>query len=148
MNQENSASEIKEHVKDTSVWMRVLYMALFAMLYWVAEVVIAVVVLFQFLSVLFTGKKNDKVLQLGAQLSTYAYQIFSFLTYNSEVHPFPMGEWPSGAKLTEGSFKPAAATGKPAHASSPAKSPAKRKAPTARAKKESEAEKPETPAGE
>jgi len=95
------SDELKEHVKDSSVWVRLLFMVLFAVLYWVAEVVLAVVVLFQFLSVLFTGQKNDKVLSFGAQLSTYAYQIFRYLTYNSEEKPFPLGDWPSDVALAE-----------------------------------------------
>lgn len=92
---------IKEHVKNTSVWTRLLFMTLFAVLYWVAEVVLVVVVLFQFLAVLFTGKKNDQVLAFGAQLSSYAYQIFRYLTFNSEDKPFPLGNWPTDKALTE-----------------------------------------------
>jgi len=124
--------EIVEHVKDTSAWTRLLFMALFAVLYWVAEVVLAVVILFQFLSVLFTGNRNDKVLSLGAQLSTYAYQIFRYLTYNSEERPFPMGDWPSDAELEAAkSARKAATTRK--------RAPAKKKA-AATVKKEAGAE--------
>jgi len=94
-------SDLKEHVKDTNVWLRLLFMLLFSIIYSVAEVVIAVVVIFQFLHVLFTGKKNEKVLSLGGQLSTFAYQVFSYLTYNSEVKPFPFADWPSGRLLAE-----------------------------------------------
>ena len=101
MSDENVTEEFKEHVKDTSAWTRLIFMALFAVLYWVAEAVIMIVVLFQFLCVLFTGNKNEKVLALGAQLSTYAYQVFRYLTYNSDERPFPFGEWPSDAALGE-----------------------------------------------
>jgi len=143
MSDENVTDEFKEHVKDTSVWTRLLFMLLFAALYWVAEVVLAVVVLFQFVSVLFTGKKNEKVLALGAQLSTYAYQIFRFLTYNSEEKPFPLGEWPSDAALSE---QAAAATvaKKPARkAAAPRKrAPAKKPAAKDAAKTEAGEENP------
>ncbi|MFC1536299.1 DUF4389 domain-containing protein [Pseudomonadota bacterium] len=101
MEEQQMTDELKEHVKDSSVWVRLLFMVLFAVLYWVAEVVLAVVVLFQFLSVLFTGQKNEKVLSFGAQLSTYAYQIFRYLTYNSEEKPFPLGDWPLDVALAE-----------------------------------------------
>ncbi|MDT8375549.1 MAG: DUF4389 domain-containing protein [Mariprofundaceae bacterium] len=99
MEEHHMADELKEHVKDSSVWLRLLFMGLFALLYWVAEAVLAVVVLFQFFSVLFTGKKSGKVLSFGAQLSTYAYQIFRYLTYNSEEKPYPLGDWPSDSVL-------------------------------------------------
>lgn len=111
---ENAANDIKEHVKDTNVWVRLVFMVIFAALYWVAEIVLAMVVVFQFLCVLFTGKKNEKVLTLGAQLSTYAYQIFRYLTYNSEVQPFPMADWPSGAELKESGTSAAAPAQAPA----------------------------------
>ncbi len=126
--QEVKGEEIVEHVKNSSAWTRLVFMLIFAALYWVAEVVLAMVVTFQFLCVLFTGDKNEKVLTLGAQLSTYAYQIFRFLTYNSEEKPFPMSDWPSDAALAE------ASASKPARKRAPAK---KR---TAAAKKEVKAE--------
>jgi hypothetical protein len=136
MSDENVTDELKEHVKDTSVWTRLLFMLLFAVLYWVAEAVIMVVVLFQFLCVLLTGNRNDKVLALGAQLSTYAYQIFRYLTYNSEDKPFPLGDWPSDAEL--GGVEVAkTAEKKPARKRAPAK-----KAAAAEEKKESSEEKP------
>jgi len=97
----SQTNELKEHVKDTNVWIRLLFMLLFSIIYSVAEVVIAVVVFFQFLHVLFTGKKNEKVLSLGSQLSSFAYQVFSYLTYNSEVKPFPFTDWPSDRLLAE-----------------------------------------------
>jgi len=103
-----SDEQVKKNVRNSGVWLRLAYMLLFAVLYSVAEVVLTVVVIFQFLSVLITGKKNDKVLALGAQLSTYAYQVFSFLTFNSETQPFPFGDWPSGKSLSETAEKPAA----------------------------------------
>jgi len=135
MEEQQMTDELKEHVKDTSVWVRLLFMVLFAALYWVAEVVLAVVVIFQFFSVLLTGKKNGQVLTLGAQLSTYAYQIFRYLTYNSEEQPFPLGDWPSGVALGE-QVAATAAEKKPVRKRAPAKKRA------AAAKPKEEAEKP------
>jgi hypothetical protein len=118
MEEQQMTDELKEHVKDSSVWVRLLFMLLFSVLYWAAEMVLAVVVLFQFFSVLFTGKKNSQVLALGAQLSTYAYQVFRYLTYNSEEKPFPLGDWPSDKALAE--------QAKPAPKSKPRAAPRKR----------------------
>ena len=53
------------------------------------------VVVFQFLSVLFTSDTNPNLLSFGQALSCYQYQIMLFLTYNSEEQPFPVGSWPS-----------------------------------------------------
>ncbi|MDQ7003758.1 MAG: DUF4389 domain-containing protein [Ghiorsea sp.] len=85
---------IEACIKDKGVWMRLLYMILFAILYSIAEVVIFAVVVYQFLTVLFTGNKDERILKLGQSLSLYVCEVFQFLTFNSETKPYPMGEWP------------------------------------------------------
>ncbi len=88
--------EIKQKILDKNTWLRGLFMLLFILIAGVARFVIAVVVLFQFFSVLFTGNTNAQLLTLGQNLSTYIYQITLFLTFNSEWRPFPFGAWPDG----------------------------------------------------
>jgi hypothetical protein len=88
--------EIKQHLRNRTTWSRALYMLLFAVFYGVAEIVIAAVVLFQLLSMLFTGDTNWRLLTLGQNLSTYVYQILLFLTFNSDEKPYPFGDWPDG----------------------------------------------------
>jgi len=101
MDQQTNTDELKNNLKNSSVWKRLFFMILFSILYSAAEVVLAVVVLYQFLSLLITGNKNEKVLSFGAQISTYAYQVFSYLTFNTEDKPFPMSDWPSDKPLAE-----------------------------------------------
>lgn len=71
----------------------------------VAELVLGMVILFQFLLKLFTGETNERLLKLGQGLSTYVYQVFQFLSFNSEYHPYPFGAWPKGepksARITD-----------------------------------------------
>lgn len=93
-------TEIKENLKERKTWLRGLYMVLFVIFYSVAEIVILVIVLFQFLSALFTGKTNQRLVKLGQSLSTYVYQIMLFLTFNSEYQPYPFGAWPKGEPVT------------------------------------------------
>ncbi len=88
--------EIKQNLRNRKTWLRALYMLLFMVIYGVAEFIIAAVVLFQLFSVLFTGSTNERLLTLGQNLSTYVYQIVLFLTFNSDDHPYPLGEWPQG----------------------------------------------------
>lgn len=89
--------EIKQKLLNKETWLRGLFMLLFIVISGVARFIIAVVVLFQFFSVLVSGKTNAQLLQLGQNLSTYIYQITLFLTFNSEWRPFPFGDWPDGA---------------------------------------------------
>ncbi len=90
-------SEIKENLKQKQTWLRGLHMLLFAVFYSVAEFVLAVVVVFQFLSVLFTGRTNAQLLKFGQSLSTYIYQLLTYLSFNSDYRPYPFGNWPQGA---------------------------------------------------
>lgn len=80
--------------KDRNVWMRGFYMLMFMFLLGVAKFVIFAVIVFQFLTVLFTAETNENLVRFGQSLSIYQYQIMIFLTYNSEEHPFPLGDWP------------------------------------------------------
>ncbi len=84
--------------KDRNVWLRGLFMLLFIFLMGVAKFVMLVTVALQFLMVLFTDKINDNLQLFGKSLSEYQYQIMLFLTYNSEVQPFPMSNWPESGK--------------------------------------------------
>lgn len=87
--------------KNRNVWLRGLYMLIFMFLLGLVKFVAFAVILFQFLTVLFTTETNKKLLGFGRSLSIYQYQIMLFLTYNSEEHPFPMGEWPEQLKISE-----------------------------------------------
>lgn len=88
-------TELKSHLASRHTWLRGFYMLLFAVIYHVAEFVIGVVVVLQFLFSLFTGQVNTRLLQFGHSLSRYAYQILCYLTFNSEQLPFPFDDWPS-----------------------------------------------------
>lgn len=77
-----------------AIWIRGLYMLLFAFLYGVAKAVMVAVVLFQFVFSLISVSPNEQLLRFGKKLSLYMYQILLFLTFNEENHPFPIGPWP------------------------------------------------------
>ena len=96
MNDENT-----DTYKDKSTWMRGLYMLIFMLFLGIAKFVSFAVILFQFFTVLFTSKSNPKLIKFGESLSIYHYQVMMFLTYNSEEHPFPMGDWPDQLKVSD-----------------------------------------------
>ncbi len=90
--------DLKENLKRTTTWLRVLYMLLFTLFYTVAEIVLGAVVIIQIFFVLIKGDPNERLLTFGSQLSKYVYQIFMYLTYNSEEKPYPFSDWPTGDK--------------------------------------------------
>ena len=90
------SDDIKDNIKKQSTWMRGLYMVLFTIFSRIAEVVLFTIVLFQFILKLLTGDTNERLRKLGQGLSTYIYQILQFLSFNSDIHPYPFGAWPKG----------------------------------------------------
>ena len=100
---ENSAApgaEVKENLKSRSTWLRLVFMILFAVLFWVAETVLLVVALLQFLWKLFSGETNERLTVFGENIGRYLYQIVRFLTFNTEEMAFPFADWPGAAPAT------------------------------------------------
>lgn len=84
---------IKESLKNNSTWLRILYMAIFVFIFNIVEFLIAALVIFQLLVLLFTGEKNIRLVSFGDMLSQYVYRILQYLTFNSEDRPFPFADW-------------------------------------------------------
>jgi len=96
------SSEIKQNMKQQTTWVRGFYIVVFAFIYSIAEIVLAAVVFFQFLTTLFTGERNERLLAFGNNLGTFIYQVIRYLTYNSDDKPFPFDEWPGSEKQDYG----------------------------------------------
>ncbi|MBA3754844.1 MAG: DUF4389 domain-containing protein [Nitrosomonas sp.] len=88
--------EIKQRLQKNETWQRGLYLLFFIFIYGISKFLILGVMLFQFLTIILTGKINEQLLKFSQNLSTYLYQVTLFLTFNSERHPFPFSEWPHG----------------------------------------------------
>lgn len=94
---------IRENLKSKHAWLRLFFIVLFAILYGIAEFVTSVVVVIQFVWVLINGESNERLRELGQSLATYTYQVIRYLTYNSDVRPFPIDlDWPSGPPDSQG----------------------------------------------
>ncbi len=95
--QGDDAAPMQTHLKSRSTWMRGLFMLLTCVLFNLAALVGAFVVIVGFLWVLFTGATNKQLEQVGQSIAAYLYQIVRYLTFNTDKRPFPFGEsWPSG----------------------------------------------------
>ncbi len=75
------------------IWMRGLWMLIFAVLFELAKVIVAVGALFQFLWMLLKGEKNRPVADLGAQIGAWLSDVSRFLTGASDDMPFPVRPW-------------------------------------------------------
>ena len=92
---------VKDNIKKPSTWKRGLYMLLFGFLSRIAEIVLFAVVVLQFILKLLTGDTNDRLAKLGQGISTYLYQVFQYLGFNSDYQPYPFGAWPKGEPKTQ-----------------------------------------------
>lgn len=84
----------REHLVDGSIWLRGLHMLVLAIGYNVVEAMLALTAIFQFFSALFTGRVNEPLLQFAKNGSIYIQEVLEFLTFNSEIRPFPFNSWP------------------------------------------------------
>jgi hypothetical protein len=98
----------RERLIRGDIWVRALYMVLFGIAFGLTRVIIVFVVLIQFVTVLFTGRANEPLLQFGKNLSVFILEILEFQTFNSELRPFPFSPWPDeepgGEEWVDGSF--------------------------------------------
>ncbi len=78
------------------IWVRGLYMLLMVILFHLAEALLWVVAVVQFVLALLRDAPNDRLVTFGRSLSRYVQQIAAFLTFASEAMPFPFSDWPSG----------------------------------------------------
>jgi hypothetical protein len=93
-------ARLEENVKSRATWMRLLFMIVCSALYALSRLVVFAVVLLQFLWLLFTGAPNERLTAAGQSLATYTYQLVRYLTFNSDVRPFPFDEdWPPTTPL-------------------------------------------------
>jgi len=86
--------DLTQRLRSGDLWARALYMLFFAIAYGIAEAVITLLAIFQFIAVMFTGNANERLLQFGNNLSAYVYQIIRFMTFNTETRAFPFSPWP------------------------------------------------------
>jgi hypothetical protein len=102
--------EIRQRLGSKDLWIRALYMVFFAIVSVIARAVISLLALVQFIAILFTGRANEPLLQLGNNLSVYVAQIIRFVTFNTETQPFPFSPWPDEAMDENPWLEPEAAT--------------------------------------
>jgi hypothetical protein len=88
---------LKRNLASGATWMRALHMVLFAIIFYVAEMVLIAVALIQLLFKLFSGSTLAQLDRFGAQLAAYMGALVAFLTFADETKPFPFGPWPAGA---------------------------------------------------
>ena len=86
--------KIRENLTSGDIWVRALYMVMFAIAFGITKAIIILLVLFQFVFILVSGRANEQLLRFGKNLGIYVHEILEFQTFNSEIRPFPFTPWP------------------------------------------------------
>lgn len=121
------SEELKENVSDKNTWLRLLFMILFAVLLALSDLLLAIVIVIQFGFVLFSRRRNDELLDFGAQLARFRYHTVRYLTYNTEDRPWPFMRWPDGHATGTHAGKQPAGAGGPSKKKASKKKAAKKK---------------------
>jgi len=77
-----------------STWTRGLYMLAFILLFALAETVLTLIAILQFLWLIFTGRRNDALRDFGASLSIWMGDVARFQACDTDAKPFPWDRWP------------------------------------------------------
>lgn len=101
-NEHGTGKKIEENLKSGATWMRGLFMLISCVLASVALFAGSVIVVLGFFWVLIGGEVNRQVQDAGQRVASYIYNIARYLTFNTDVKPFPLGgEWPSASDKKE-----------------------------------------------
>lgn len=93
--------QINYNLTQLSTWKRIFFMLVFAAIGGLVRMLLWAVIILQVASTLLTGKANVNILNFGSSLSTYTYHILLFLTFNTEIMPFPFSDWNMTAELQQ-----------------------------------------------
>src|SRR5688572_16637895 len=86
--------DVKENILSASQWLRILLMLGFVILSWLLRFGQLAIVVIQVLFALITGRANDNMRRAGTLLSLYQAQIWLYLSYSSNVKPYPFSDLP------------------------------------------------------
>ncbi len=91
-----------EQYEKKSTWLRILFVALFWLVFNVTQFVLLAIAVGQCLFKLFTGNPNPQLMKLGHNTSQYVSEILAYVTFNSDKRPFPFDDFPKEGNIIEG----------------------------------------------
>ncbi len=81
-------------VRSGHYWIRGALMVLFYLVLWFVRFIVLALALFQFGSAIVVGRPNERVKPFARQLGAYMRQLVEFVTWASELRPYPLSPWP------------------------------------------------------
>ena len=87
--------EVEINKQPKAGWERVLYTILYLIIGRLISMVLFVITVSQLIYSWLIGEPNDKLLHFTSGLAEYSKQLVSYVGFNSEEKPWPVGAWPS-----------------------------------------------------
>ena len=76
------------------LWVRALLMLLMCAAFQLAAWILVLTALVQLVFAIFNDEPNKRLQRFGSSVGLYLTQIASFVTFATEVVPFPFSDWP------------------------------------------------------
>lgn len=92
--------QINLRLSQVEIWKRIFLMLLFAVVITIVRWLAWAVILLQLFFTLISGEKNSHILSFGRGLAIYDYHLLLFLTFGTDILPFPFSPWAMQADLT------------------------------------------------
>ena len=86
--------EVETNEREKPGVIRALYTILFLIIIRLISMVLFVIVITQYIYSWLTGEPNDKLLYFTEGLAEYSRQLVSYVGFNTDEKPWPVGEWP------------------------------------------------------
>lgn len=81
--------------RSRDIWIRGLLALLFLAVLWFIRLVVLILAAFQFVYAIVTGGPNRRLLPFSQSVATYMQQMAAFVTWNTEIRPYPFSPWPT-----------------------------------------------------
>lgn len=87
----------KENLTNLNTWIRGAFIILFGIVFYIAYGwLIWLLVLFQFVTKLLTGKPNEQLLEMSPKITEYAHDILRYVTFQTDTKPWPLSQTTAG----------------------------------------------------
>lgn len=91
--------QLNERLSQVQIWQRIFLMLLFAVVITLVRWIAWIPILLQLFFVLVSGEKNQHILSFGRGLAIYDYHLLLYLTFGTDVLPFPFSPLNMSADL-------------------------------------------------
>ncbi len=86
--------EVETNRREKPGLSRALYTLLYLIIGRFISMVLFVIAITQYIYSWLTGEPNEKILHFTEDLAQYTKQLVSYVGFNTEEKPWPVGDWP------------------------------------------------------